>query len=180
MPSTPGQSSAGACPTQELVDCYEMQATGLPPITGYSDQRFLQPIVNTASGYDPDNPYEGRDPRFYATIYYNGAARDLAEGDGFARNDFYPLTLNLSGNHVNVTDLGDGAVKIETLGGDPYVQTSTLGKDINAATGSIILRFQYKSNHNISNAQFFFCAPHAAGGLNPGKRGVEESNGVRL
>ena len=78
--------------------------------------------------------------------------------------DSYPLTLNLSGNHVNVTDLGDGAVKIETLGGDPYVQTSTLGKDINAATGSIILRFQYKSNHNISNAQFFFCAPHAAGG----------------
>ncbi len=164
MPSTPGQSSAGACPTQELVDCYEMQATGLQPITGYSDQRFLQPIVNTASGYDPENPYEGRDPRFYATIYYNGAARDLAEGDGFARNDFYPLTLNLSGNHVNVTDLGDGAVKIETLGGDPFVQTSTLGKDINAATGSIILRFQYKSNHNISNAQFFFCAPHAAGG----------------
>ncbi|MDI9606426.1 MAG: RagB/SusD family nutrient uptake outer membrane protein [Bacteroidota bacterium] len=164
MPSTPGQSSAGACPTQELVDCYEMQATGLQPITGYSDQRFLQPIVNTASGYDPENPYEGRDPRFYATIYYNGAARDLAEGDGFARNDFYPLTLNLSGNHVNVTDLGDGVVQIETLGGDPYVQTSTLGKDINAATGSIILRFQYKSNHNISNAQFFFCAPHAAGG----------------
>lgn len=77
MPSTPGQSSAGACPTQELVDSYEMQATGLLPVTGYSDPQHLQPVINTASGYDPQNPYEGRDPRFYATIYFNGAPRNL-------------------------------------------------------------------------------------------------------
>ena len=25
--------------------------------------------------YDPQNPYANRDPRFYATIYYNGAKR---------------------------------------------------------------------------------------------------------
>ena len=75
MPSTPGQVTAGSCPTQELVDSYEMQATGEPPVLGYSDERHLSPIINTASGYDPENPYEGRDPRFYASIYYNGAPR---------------------------------------------------------------------------------------------------------
>ncbi|MDR1667870.1 MAG: RagB/SusD family nutrient uptake outer membrane protein [Bacteroidales bacterium] len=77
MPSTPGQLKAGPCPTQELVDSYEMLATGEPPITGYRDEQHLNPIINAASGYDPDHPYEGRDPRFYATIYYNGAPRTL-------------------------------------------------------------------------------------------------------
>jgi len=77
MPTTSGQLAAGACPSQELVDCYEMQATGEPPITGYSDPQHLSPIINTASGYDPDKPYEGRDPRFYATVYYNGSMRSL-------------------------------------------------------------------------------------------------------
>jgi hypothetical protein len=79
MPSSPGQVTAGPCPTQEMVDCYEMQATGEPPITGYADERHLQPIVNPASGYDPSTPYEGRDPRFYASVYYNGALRKLGE-----------------------------------------------------------------------------------------------------
>ena len=82
MPSTLGQASAGACPTQELVDCYEMQATGLPPIAGYSDVQHLHPIINAASGYDPQDPYTGRDPRFYATIWFNGAKRSLAAGSG--------------------------------------------------------------------------------------------------
>jgi hypothetical protein len=77
MPSTPGQLKAGPCPTQELVDSYEMLATGEPPITGYRDEQHLDPVINAASGYDPENPYEGRDPRFYATIYYNGAPRTL-------------------------------------------------------------------------------------------------------
>ena len=46
-------------PTQEFVDWYEMD-NGLP-------------ITDPASGYDPDNPYVGRDPRFYMSILYNGA-----------------------------------------------------------------------------------------------------------
>jgi hypothetical protein len=82
MPSTPGQVTAGQCPTQEMVDCYEMQATGEPPVTGYADERHLQPVVNPASGYDPAKPYEGRDPRFYASVYYNGAPRQLDESGG--------------------------------------------------------------------------------------------------
>lgn len=77
MPTTDGVSKSGPCPSQELVDSYEMAATGLPAITGYSDASHLQPIVNTVSGYDPVNPYVGRDPRFYASIYYNGGKRTL-------------------------------------------------------------------------------------------------------
>ncbi len=46
-------------PTQELVDDFEM-ANGLP-------------IEDAASGYDPNNPYANRDPRFYASIFYHGA-----------------------------------------------------------------------------------------------------------
>lgn len=164
MPSTPGQISAGACPTQELVDSYEMQATGMLPVTGYSDPQHLQPIVNTASGYDPENPYEGRDPRFYATIYFNGATRDLGVAGGLLRDDHYKLGLQLSGNNIKVTGVGGGEFHVETLGGDPFVPTTTLGKDIEASSGTILLKFKYKSNNHITNAQFFFMSPGAAGG----------------
>ncbi len=163
MPSTPGQNSAGASPTQELVDAYEMQATGLSPITGYSDPQHLQPIINPASGYDPENPYVGRDPRFYATIYFNGAKRDLGTSSGLARDDHYPLSMTSAGNNITVTE-EDGGFRLETLGGDPYVATTTLGTDINASSGSILLKFKYKSNREITNAQFFFQSPGAAGG----------------
>lgn len=46
-------------PLQELVDDYEMKTTGLS-------------IKDPASGYNAQRPYEGRDPRFYATILYPG------------------------------------------------------------------------------------------------------------
>lgn len=48
----------GNCPTQDLVDAYEMQATGLG-------------INEEGSGYDASNPYDGRDPRFELTICHN-------------------------------------------------------------------------------------------------------------
>jgi hypothetical protein len=57
-------------------------ANGETPITGYSDASRLVPIVNSASGYDPANPYAGRDPRFYASIYYNGSVRYLDQPAG--------------------------------------------------------------------------------------------------
>ncbi|HEX5553985.1 MAG TPA: RagB/SusD family nutrient uptake outer membrane protein, partial [Chitinophagaceae bacterium] len=46
-------------PTQELVDGFPM-ANGMP-------------IEDPASGYDPDHPYDNRDPRFYYSIIYNGS-----------------------------------------------------------------------------------------------------------
>lgn len=80
IPSKTGMVKAGVCPTQEMVDSYDMQATGQPAITGYSDADHLQPIINTASGYNENNPYVGRDPRFYATVWYNGASYDNIAG----------------------------------------------------------------------------------------------------
>jgi len=79
MPSTLGMVKSGPNPTQDLVDSYEM-ANGQVPILGYSDADHLQPIINPLSGYDPNNPYANRDPRFYASIYYNGALRNPQTG----------------------------------------------------------------------------------------------------
>ena len=50
--------SANMVPSQELVDAF-------PMANGY-------PITDPASGYDKSRPYQGRDPRFYATIFYDG------------------------------------------------------------------------------------------------------------
>jgi len=63
-------------PTQDLVDSYEL-TNGLLP-------------SDPASGYDAQNPYVNRDPRFYASILYNGAPfsggtydyYDVTGGDG--------------------------------------------------------------------------------------------------
>ena len=52
--------TSGNCPTQNLVDAYEMADTGLD-------------IDEEGSGFDPFNPFEGRDPRLEASILYNGA-----------------------------------------------------------------------------------------------------------
>jgi len=50
-------------PSQNLVDDYDM-ITGEPP--------FLENgTINPASGYDPQHPYENRDPRFDATILHD-------------------------------------------------------------------------------------------------------------
>ncbi|BDD08288.1 membrane protein [Fulvitalea axinellae] len=70
-------------PTQELVDSYYM-ANGLP-------------ITDAASGYDAKKPYEGRDPRFYASVLYNGAvfkgrAMNTVSPDG-------PDAINKTGLH---------------------------------------------------------------------------------
>lgn len=78
---------SGYNPTQAQVDAYEM-ANGIIPILGYNNDG--SPIINTASKYTEEgfattdgpngrwkagvsNMYVNRDPRFYATINYNGA-----------------------------------------------------------------------------------------------------------
>ena len=50
--------NGGNCPTQNLVDAYDMT-------NGKS-------IDDPTSGYDPANPYVGRDPRLAATVAVNG------------------------------------------------------------------------------------------------------------
>lgn len=75
LPITDGQTAAGLCPSQELVDAFDM-INGQEAITGYSDAQHLHPIINAASGYDDQHPYDNRDPRFYAMIWYNGSKKD--------------------------------------------------------------------------------------------------------
>lgn len=78
---------SGFCPTQEHVDAYEM-SDGTAPILGYNADGT--PIINPAARYREDgfstedhpkgyyvagtsNMYVDREPRFYASINYNGA-----------------------------------------------------------------------------------------------------------
>jgi starch-binding outer membrane protein, SusD/RagB family len=49
----------GNLPLQNLVDDYEMNNG--------------KPITDATSGYNAQDPYTNRDPRFYATVLYNGA-----------------------------------------------------------------------------------------------------------
>ena len=46
-------------PTQELAEAF-------PMANGY-------PISDARSGFDPARPFDGRDPRFYATLFHHGA-----------------------------------------------------------------------------------------------------------
>jgi len=71
-----GNSQLSIVPSQELVDAYDMLATGksvLDLANPYEDETHLVPNYNANSGYDKANPYEGRDPRLYATVFYNGS-----------------------------------------------------------------------------------------------------------
>lgn len=52
----------GNCPTQTLVDAYDMKTTGLA---------WDEP----GSGFDPQHPYANRDPRLAKTIAVNGESR---------------------------------------------------------------------------------------------------------
>lgn len=75
------------CPLQELIDDYEM-GNGERPVTGYNADGSA--VINPASGYTESgyaaaahpkgyhtagisNMYVNREPRFYASINYNGA-----------------------------------------------------------------------------------------------------------
>ncbi|WP_316834722.1 RagB/SusD family nutrient uptake outer membrane protein [Pedobacter nutrimenti] len=53
-------STGGINPSQSLVDSYDMKSSG-------------KPISDPTSNYNPANPYNDRDPRLAATIFYNGA-----------------------------------------------------------------------------------------------------------
>lgn len=60
MPSNSMGGQASVCPTQNLVDAYEMKNGKM--------------IDEVGSGYDPTQPYTNRDPRLQATILVPGGA----------------------------------------------------------------------------------------------------------
>lgn len=86
-------------PTQEIVDQFSM-ANGLP-------------ITDPASGYDPQNPYQGREKRFYDFIVYDGAPYKL---DWMPEEDIIYTRIDLTlpnpdrSNQIDLagnTDIGD-------------------------------------------------------------------------
>ncbi|WP_437922071.1 RagB/SusD family nutrient uptake outer membrane protein [Sphingobacterium sp. LRF_L2] len=68
----------GLCPSQTLVDMYDM-ADGTSPFSSYDASGAPNydvngnPTINSSSSYQEQNPYINRDPRFYSTVLYNGA-----------------------------------------------------------------------------------------------------------
>lgn len=101
--------NSGNCPTQNMVDAYEMKSTG---------KRWDE----KGSGYDPAKPYEGRDPRFYLTIaknedkgwpsyntlplqtYYGGANGEPISGatpTGYYLKKYCDVSVNLTASKEN-------------------------------------------------------------------------------
>lgn len=84
---------AQRAPTQNVVDAYEMTNGVIPVIDG-----VVNPDPNNQ--YDPSNPFVDRDPRFYASVLYNGA--------GFKDRTFQPYKggTDFSGNDATPTGYG--------------------------------------------------------------------------
>ncbi len=81
-------SWGGSTPTQELVDDYSM-ANG-------------KAITDPGSGYDPQNPYANREPRFSQSVLYNG-------------NSFNgTVFLSAVGSGLNEIDLADASDNTNT------------------------------------------------------------------
>lgn len=75
------------------------------------------PITDPASGYDPQHPYVGREPRFYQSILYDGA---VWQG--------YTVYTRLGGN--NAIDLGSSS----DITNSGYYGIKTLDERINGQT----------------------------------------------
>ena len=75
-------------PTENIVMDYEMKNGELPYSIGSNNEM----IVNPASGYDPENPYLDRDPRFYASILYDGCVFQDHEEETFDGGIDSPLS----------------------------------------------------------------------------------------
>jgi len=70
--------SGGNCPSQNLIDMYDM-ADGSSPFTEYDvtgapvyPSGSLTPEINAGSGYSDATMWENRDPRLKATVLYQG------------------------------------------------------------------------------------------------------------
>lgn len=94
LPIMANVTKAGISPSQELVDAYET-IDGEPVLdleNPYLDADHLQPNYNPNNTlYDPENPYENRDPRLFSTIYCNGNYHNLS-------NNTIPVETNVGGN----------------------------------------------------------------------------------
>jgi hypothetical protein len=106
-----GRQYNSNAPLLDLAEAYEMQATGLS-------------ITDPASGYDPTEPYKGRDPRLYATIVY--------PGDTF-------MNVPVTPSRFAITGYGMKKYTIYDKGPAPAGQSDL--KDGQSETNFIVLRY---------------------------------------
>ncbi len=66
-----------------------------------------KPITDPTSGYDPQNPYVNRDPRFYDWVVYNGAPYDMA---WMSKPDTIYTWINKVKPSLNQIDFGSSDV----------------------------------------------------------------------
>ena len=102
--------NTGTCPSQNLVDAFEMAETGLP-------------ISDPASGYDPENPYQGRDPRLNATVLHNNSQWSGRAVETFNGGLDGPPVLNATKTGYYLKKYLNSAVKIGS--GQNIVQRHT-------------------------------------------------------
>jgi starch-binding outer membrane protein, SusD/RagB family len=95
-----GNSQGELGATQEFVDAFPM-ANGYP----------ITDLVN--SGYDPLNPYAGRDPRFYANVFYNNAQAKL-NNTGAVIYTFRNWNVGLDASDVGADAAGVAATNTRT------------------------------------------------------------------
>ncbi len=134
LPTNSSSIRAGACPTQEMADAYEMADGTLPFVLdadGCVIYDGVNPRVNAASSYDPMDPYTGRDPRMAASLYYNGAFFNLTDPSSalqiyqggncqisstdikYTRTGYYLRKFN--NNRSDINNQADGYMKIFRL-----------------------------------------------------------------
>jgi hypothetical protein len=101
-------TSAGMAPTQELVDAYPMSNGKyiLDLANPYNDVKHLSPNFASGSGYDETDPYVDRDPRFYATIYYNGSTALNSSNKETTLEIFRTGDCSIDGSNTKRTQTG--------------------------------------------------------------------------
>jgi starch-binding outer membrane protein, SusD/RagB family len=109
-------------PTQEVVDAFRM-ANG-------------KTITDPTSGYDPQNPYVNREPRFYMWIVYDGAPYKL---DWMPRTDTIYTRIDQVRPSVNQIDLAGNT----DVGDSGYYQKKKMNPDAAPADNANGTNFVY-------------------------------------
>lgn len=99
-------------PLQEIVDDFEMKATGKVPVLGYTEDN--KQIIDETSGYDPKNPWNGREDRFYSSILYHGAM--------------------LQGRNIDISTYGKDNIRIGSIIRTNYFTNKYLDQNHNLIT----------------------------------------------
>lgn len=130
---------SGACPSQELVDCFETTngETILNLDKPYNDEEtHLDPNYNKNNAmYNSQNPYLNRDPRFYADIYYNGSKRYT----------WWPFAEEASAYENYPADKGRRTRMIMTYIGEPQTGTAANGRT-KTRTGYFIRKYMHPTS----------------------------------